>query len=498
MTQSTPEISKSTLQFLAGKHQPFVDGKFQAIGNKSFKVDDSATGKVVAEVLDGGAEAIDAAVMAARKALTGPWSRMRPVEREKLMLDLADAVARDTDMLAEIESVENGKSIGLAKMLSVGGAVDWLRYYAGWSTKIEGSTIETSIPVPPGSRYMAMTVKEPVGVVGAIVPWNFPLTIAIWKIAPALACGCTIVVKPPEDTPLGCLRLAQFVADVGIPPGVINIVPGLGSTAGAALAKHPGIDKITFTGSTEVGKLVGHSAVDNMTRFTLELGGKSPMVLMSDMEEGCEGLMAGLGMFFNTGQVCTSASRLLIEKSIYDKTLANLAKIADSMTLGSGRDPNAQIQPVVSARHRDRINGFVDRAVAAGAEQVTGSRKLPARGHFVAPTILHNAKPNSEIVRDEVFGPVVAAMPFKDLEDAIRIANDSRFGLSASIWTRDLGKAMTFARSVKAGTVWINSHNTLDPNAPFGGFKQSGIGREHGRAVLDAYLESKTIIMRYA
>ncbi len=408
------------------------------------------------------------------------------------------SIAKDTDLLAEIESVENGKSIGLAKGVSVGGTVDWLRYYAGWATKIEGSTLETSAIVPPGSKYMTMTVKEPVGVVGAIVPWNFPLTLAMWKIAPALACGCTIIVKPPEDTPLGCLRLAKLVADAGIPPGVINIVPGLGGTAGAALSKHAGIDKLTFTGSTATGKLVAHAAVDNMARFTLELGGKSPMVVMADHEDGMEGLMAGLGMFFNTGQVCTSASRLLIEEKVYDKTLANIAKIADGMSLGSGRDPNAQIQPVVSARHRDKINGMVERAVKAGAEQVAGKRAVPGRGHFVAPTILHKAKLDAEIVQDEVFGPVVAATPVRDLDEAIRIANDSRYGLSASIWTRDLGKAMTFAKAVKAGTVWVNAHNIVDPNAPFGGYKQSGIGREHGRAALDAYLELKTIMMRYA
>jgi len=266
---SEVEMSPAVRSFVSGKHLPFIDGKHVELGSKTFAVDDSATGNVIANVLDGGADAINAAVDAAREALSGLWSRLRPVEREKMMLDLADAVAADGDVLAEIESLENGKSVAVAKMISVGGAVDWLRYYAGWSTKIEGSTIETSIPVPPGSRYMAMTVKEPVGVVGAIVPWNFPLTLAIWKIAPALACGCTIVVKPPEDTPLGCLRFAQLVAKVGIPPGVINIVPGLGSTAGVALAKHPGIDKITFTGSTATGKLVGLAAVEHMTRCTL-------------------------------------------------------------------------------------------------------------------------------------------------------------------------------------------------------------------------------------
>lgn len=352
--------------------------------------------------------------------------------------------------------------------------------------------------MPPGAKHHAMTVMEPVGVVGAVVPWNFPLLIGMWKIAPALACGCTIVLKPPQETPLGLLRLAELIEAAGFPPGVINIVTGSGAVTGEALIRHPGIDKLTFTGSTEVGKRVGHAAVDRVARFTLELGSKSPMILLADMEDGIEPLLAGLGMFFNQGQVCTSAARLLIEKSIYDRTLARLAEIADGMTMGAGRDAEAQINPLVSAKHRSSVQGYVERSLAAGVERVSGARPVPARGHYVAPTILHHVKPEMEIVREEVFGPVVAAMPVADLDEAIRVANDTRYGLSASIWTRDMGKAMTAIHGLKAGTVWVNSHNTLDPAAPFGGFKQSGIGREHGRAAIEGYLETKTAIMRYA
>ena len=493
-----PPISAAAAAFLARSHRPFIDGRFVDAAGEGLPVDDSATGEIVARVPESGPQLVDLAVRAARAALDGPWGSMRPVDRQRLMLKLADLVEADADLLAEIESIENGKSLGVAKMLSAGGTVDWLRYYAGWATKIEGSTFQVSIPVPPGAKPHAMTVMEPVGVVGAIVPWNFPLLIGTWKIAPALAAGCTVVLKPPHETPLGLLRLAELIEAAGFPPGVVNIVPGSGAVTGEALINHPGIDKLTFTGSTTIGKRVGHAAVDRVARFTLELGSKSPMILLSDMEDGIEPLLAGLGMFFNQGQVCTSAARILIEKPIYERTLARLAEIADGMTLGAGRDEGAQINPLVSAKHRHSVMGYVERSLAAGAEQISGTRTVPAKGHYVAPTILHNVSHDMEIVREEVFGPVVAAMPVADLDEAIRVANDTRYGLSASIWTRDMGKAMTAIHALKAGTVWVNSHNTLDAAAPFGGFKQSGIGREHGRAALEGYLETKTVIMRYA
>ena len=493
-----PPISAAAAAFLARSHRPFIDGRFVDAAGEGLPVDDSATGEIVARVPESGPQLVDLAVRAARAALDGPWGSMRPVDRQRLMLKLADLVEADADLLAEIESIENGKSLGVAKMLSAGGTVDWLRYYAGWATKIEGSTFQVSIPVPPGAKHHAMTVMEQVGVVGAIVPWNFPLLIGTWKIAPALAAGCTVVLKPPHETPLGLLRLAELIEAAGFPPGVVNIVPGSGAVTGEALINHPGIDKLTFTGSTTIGKRVGHAAVDRVARFTLELGSKSPMILLSDMEDGIEPLLAGLGMFFNQGQVCTSAARILIEKPIYERTLARLAEIADGMTLGAGRDEGAQINPLVSAKHRHSVMGYVERSLAAGAEQISGTRTVPAKGHYVAPTILHNVSHDMEIVREEVFGPVVAAMPVADLDEAIRVANDTRYGLSASIWTRDMGKAMTAIHALKAGTVWVNSHNTLDAAAPFGGFKQSGIGREHGRAALEGYLETKTVIMRYA
>lgn len=491
-------LHEKTKSFLSGPLLSFVDGDYRKLPEAGgIAVYDPSTGTSIAEVPNVTAEGVDKAVAAARAALNGPWATTVPAAREAMLLKLADLIEQHAEPLSQIETLENGKSIGNARAVDVGGSAQWLRYMAGWATKIEGSTLDASIPVPPGAQHFACTIKEPVGVVGAIVPWNFPLLMAIWKIAPALTCGCTVVLKPAEETPLTALYLGRLVAEAGIPNGVVNVVTGDGPTTGAALAKHPGVDKLTFTGSTEVGKLIGHAAVDNLARFTLELGGKSPMILFSDMDEGMEGLLAGLGMFFNQGQVCTAATRVLIEKKIYDRTLEKLGAVADSMSLGSGLDPKAAINPLVSKAQHERVNGFLERARKAGARLVCGERALPERGYFVAPTILDGLKPQDEAVRDEIFGPVIAALPFEGLDEAIRIANDTRYGLAASVWTRDLGKAFKVTKALKAGTVWVNSHNTVDPNVPFGGMKQSGIGREHGRAALDGYLETKSVIIRY-
>ncbi len=492
-------LNETARNFLSGPLLSFVDGEYRALPDAGgIAVHDPATGSPIAEVPNVTAAGIDQAVTAARAALDGAWAATPPAAREAMLMKLADLIQQHIEPLSQLETLENGKSVGNARAVDVGGSVQWLRYMAGWATKIEGTTLDATIPIPPCAQHFACTLKEPVGVVGAIVPWNFPLLMAIWKIAPALTCGCTIVLKPAEETPLTALYLGKLLNEAGFPKGVVNIVTGDGPTTGAALARHPGIDKLTFTGSTEVGKLIGHAAVDNLARFTLELGGKSPMILFSDMDEGMEGLLAGLGMFFNQGQVCTAATRVLIDRKIYDKTLEKLGSVADGMSLGSGLDPKAQINPLVSKAQQERVGGFVERAKKAGASLVSGNRSVPGGGYFVAPTILAGLKPQDEAVRDEIFGPVIAALPFDDLDEAIRIANDSRYGLAASVWTRDLNKAFKVVKALKAGTVWVNSHNTLDPNVPFGGMKQSGIGREHGRAALDGYLETKSVIIRYA
>ncbi|PSH62110.1 aldehyde dehydrogenase family protein [Phyllobacterium sophorae] len=497
--QTLAHVSAEVRTFLKGPHEIFIDGVFQPTpGTDRLEVFDPATGQVIASVPACGEAEIDQAVRAARAALTGEWSRLRPADRERLILKLADCLEAQGETFAQLESLNNGKNIGLSRAIEVGASVDYLRYMAGWATKIEGHTLQSSIQAPPaGSRYMTYTLREPVGVVGAIIPWNFPLSMLVWKVASALAAGCTIVVKPSEETPLTALLFGRLCQDAGLPSGVVNIVTGRGDVAGAALARNTGVDKLAFTGSTEVGKLIGHAAIDGMKRFTLELGGKSPMLLFPDMGSNQDQLVARLGLFFNQGQVCTAATRVLIDRRIHDEMVERLGKVADSLTFGSGLDPESELNPVVSAKQRDRVSGFIQRAAQAGAHLASGQRTVPEHGFFVAPTLLSHVTPDMEVVRDEVFGPVIVAMPFDDEEEAVALANDTSFGLAASVWTSNLDRAMRVTKALRAGTVWVNTHNVLDANLPFGGMKQSGLGREHGREGLEHYLETKTVMIRY-
>lgn len=490
-------ISEATRQFLARPKRMLIGADWlDAESGETLEVIDPASGRAFTRVPAGAAADIDRAVGAARQAFeTGEWPKMRPVDRERLLLKLADLVEANAQELAEIEALDNGKPVVMARHVDVALAVDFLRYMAGWATKIEGSTMEVSVPLMRGRELFGFTRREPVGVVGAIIPWNFPLLMAVWKVAPALTTGCTMVLKPAEETPLSALRLAELALEAGYPAGVLNVVTGLGHTAGAALAGHRGIEKIAFTGSTEIGKLVGKAAIDNMTRVSLELGGKSPVIVLDDADPAVAAAGAAQAIFFNQGQVCTAGSRLFIHKSRFDEVVEGLAGIAAGMRLGPGIDPATQIGPLVSAIQQRRVLGYIESGYAEGARAAVGGSAGEGEGYFVRPTVLVDTRDDMKVVREEIFGPVVVAMPYDDLEEVARRANDTPYGLAASIWSNDLSRVHRLIPRIKAGTVWVNCHNILDNAMPFGGYKQSGIGREMGRAVLDMYTESKSVIM---
>ncbi|WER48394.1 aldehyde dehydrogenase family protein [Cupriavidus sp. WKF15] len=488
-------------QLLANIHtQMFIDGQLvSAHSGKTFAVYDPSSGAEIAQVADGESEDVAAAVGAARRAFeSDAWRRMPPAQREHLLLKLADLVEAHCDELAALETLNQGKLFGFSKMLEVGGSAQWLRYMAGWATKIEGSTIDLSLAFPPGVRYQASTRRVPAGVVAAIVPWNFPLLMAVWKIAPALACGCTVVLKPAEETPLTAIRLAELAHEAGFPKGVLNVVTGRGETAGAALVRHPDVSKVTFTGSTEVGRIIGAQCGQDIKRVSLELGGKSPVIVLDDCDprKAIEG--AANAIFFNHGQVCTAGSRLYVPRAKFSEIVGGIAAVADSLVLGSGFDERTQMGPLVSARHRDRVVGMIAEGRAQGGEIVSGGGAVPGDGYFVKPTVVANehCKPLS-LVRDEVFGPVLVAMPYDDLDEVIAAANSSEYGLGASVWTNQLDRALQVVDRIEAGTVWVNSHNMVDPAMPFGGFKSSGVGREHGKAIIDAYTETKSVCFAY-
>jgi len=481
--------------FIARKHKMLINGKWlDSASGKTFPTYDPSTGEVLAQIAEGDREDINRAVHAARNAFeSGPWPRFTVSERGRLIWKLADLLEENLEEFAELESLDNGKPLKIARVADVPLAVDLFRYMAGWATKIEGNTIPISVPYTPGAKYLAYTLREPVRVVGQIIPWNFPLLMAAWKLGPALATGNTVILKPAEQTPLTALRLGELIQEAGFPDGVVNIVPGYGETAGAALAAHPDVDKIAFTGSTEVGKLILQAAAGNLKKVSLELGGKSPNVVFADADVDKAVAGAASAIFFNHGQCCCAGSRLYVEKRIFDKVVDGVAHEAEKITLGSGFEPTSDMGPLVSKEQLDRVCGYLEAGFAEGAKAVTGGSKYGDKGYFVKPTVLVNTNDNMKVVREEIFGPVVTAMPFDDVAQVVPKANNSEYGLAAGIWTKDIQKAHTLASQLRAGTVWINCYNIFDAALPFGGYKQSGWGREMGHEVLEAYTETKAV-----
>ncbi|GLR66983.1 phenylacetaldehyde dehydrogenase [Acidocella aquatica] len=463
-----------------------------AQGSDAAEVINPATGRIVSRISLGGEADIDRAVCAARLAFDdGRWTKMRPAVRAKLLHKLADLMEQAADDLALIETLDNGMPFGFARNLNVQGAIEGLRYQAGWVTKLNGETRNVSLP----GEWHTYTLREPLGVAGLIVPWNVPLAITLGKIGPALAAGCTVVLKPAEQTSLSALKLGQLVQEAGFPPGVINIVTGLGTSAGAALVAHPGIDKISFTGSTDVGKKILASAAQTMKRVSLELGGKSPVIIFPDADLDLAVEAAAMGIFSNTGQVCAAGSRLFVHRAVFDRVVAGVEMRARALRVGPGIEPETQIGPVVSEIQQSRVLDYVRKGVEQGAEILTGGRKIDRAGYFVEPTIFVQTRPEMSIMREEIFGPVLCAMPFDDetLDEIALKANDTMYGLSASVWTRDLQTAHKMVRRIKSGTVRVNAAASMDPAMPFGGYKQSGIGREQGREGVEAFTEIKSV-----
>jgi len=486
--------------FLKGQPKKlFIGGRWvEAAGGKTFDSINPATGEVLARVAEGGAEDIDRAVAAARTSFDrGSWRDLPPAERARMLWQVGDMIEERANEFAQLESLDNGMPINDALLFFVPMAAATFRYYAGWATKLDGATQQISAP----GKYLSYTLRQPVGVVGQIIPWNFPLMMAAWKIAPALACGNSVVLKPAEETPLSALLLAELLQDADVPSGVVNVVSGYGETAGARLASHPDVDKIAFTGSTEVGKLIAKaSAESNLKRVSLELGGKSPNIVFADADLPLAVSGAFFGVFWNQGQVCSAGSRLFVQEKVYDQTLDELVKTVAETRLGPGIDPMTQMGPLVSKAQMDRVLGYIQVGGKEGARLVAGGKRPEGMdgGFFVQPTVFADVDGNMRIAKEEIFGPVVSAIPFSDEEDLIAKANNTIYGLAAGVWTRDVKRAHRVAHALNAGTVYVNCYHIADPVTPWGGFKQSGWGRELGPYALDLYTELKNVIVDIA